>query len=47
MIDTYDFINNSTSVDNKPGERSDQFHHGTQVLSTIAAMDEGNVSILK
>jgi subtilisin family serine protease len=41
IVATFDFVKNDTIVDNQPGDAASQFHHGTQVLSTIAAQDEG------
>jgi subtilisin family serine protease len=35
VIATYDFINDTTYVDNLPGERVNQFEHGTNTLNCV------------
>ncbi len=41
IVATYDFVRNDTIVDNQPEDSPSQFHHGTEVLSTIAGQDDG------
>lgn len=43
VVDTFDFVRNETDVGPKPGDAPSQHHHGTMVLSALAAQDEGFV----
>ncbi|KAL0488146.1 subtilisin [Acrasis kona] len=42
ILKTFDFVNNRVEVDNTPTDPRNQFHHGTQVLSTIGGFDNGS-----
>ncbi|KAL0488465.1 hypothetical protein AKO1_015622 [Acrasis kona] len=42
IINTFNFINNNTNVDNGPNDPDNQRYHGTYTLSTIGGMDPVN-----